>query len=425
MKRSFKFCLFSNAMLTFGSVFGEVFMSQQIVSATPLQTSISQTAFRLGAREVMLPFELTNNHIYVQVRINDSPPVWFIFDTGAAASMVDLELARSLGLQMQGQIQGMGAGANRPTGSFLKGVRLSLPGEDGYQQALQIAFPFSALSLYEGRALSGVLGYEFICQFVIEIDYAAQCMRLRDPQDYHDNSGGSVVPLTFKTNHPHVRARLELAGRAPIEGDFVVDTGSRLPLALTRPFVETHRLLQHTARTISAPVAGAGVGGESRALIGRWPEFRLGGFVLKNPIVGFSQDQEGAFATTQFFEGNIGGAILRRFKVILDYSRNRMILEPAAGFSEAFETDMSGVVWVAEGADFKTFTAHQVAENSPAVEAGLRKGDVLVSLNGRSAREYSLEQLRQMLRQHGKELTLTLQRDQQPITMKLKLRRLI
>jgi len=48
-------------------------------------------------------------------------------------------------------------------------------------------------------------------------------------------------------------------------------------------------------------------------------------------------------------DGPIGNEILRRFKVTIDYSRQRMMLEPNAHFSDPFENDMSGIAFESSG----------------------------------------------------------------------------
>jgi hypothetical protein len=34
-----------------------------------------------AAPPIVPPFESTNNHLFVQVRVNDSAPLWFMFDS--------------------------------------------------------------------------------------------------------------------------------------------------------------------------------------------------------------------------------------------------------------------------------------------------------------------------------------------------------
>src|ERR1700682_5432509 len=38
---------------------------------------------------VRVPFDLYGNNILIQVRVNDSPPVWFVFDSGASINVIN------------------------------------------------------------------------------------------------------------------------------------------------------------------------------------------------------------------------------------------------------------------------------------------------------------------------------------------------
>jgi hypothetical protein len=69
--------------------------------------------------------------------------------------------------------------------------------------------------------------------------------------------------------------------------------------------------------------AECGIGGSAKpTLVGKLEAIQLGGFKLSNPLTVFYQDPpaEG--------DGLLGNLALRNFKVIFDYSRSRMILEP-------------------------------------------------------------------------------------------------
>jgi hypothetical protein len=81
------------------------------------------------------------------------------------------------------------------------------------------------------------------------------------------------------------------------------------------------------------------VGGEIQGALGRVESFELGPFVVKHPLTGFIRVGEIADPGKA---GNIGGRFLRRFRVIFDYSRQQMILEPNRFYSEPEESDMSG-----------------------------------------------------------------------------------
>ena len=80
---------------------------------------------------------------------------------------------------------------------------------------------------------------------------------------------------------------------------------------------------------------------------------------------------------------------------------------------------------VAEGRGLKMLTINEIVANSPASEAGLQEEDQLIAIDGQPVTKFSLEQIRQMFKQEGKEYVLKLKRGPQVLQVKLKMRRLI
>jgi len=62
----------------------------------------------------------------------------------------------------------------------------------------------------------------------------------------------------------------------------------------------------------------------------------------------FSEDTQGAFASAAI-QGNIGAQIMCKFKILLDYDHNRIILEPNASFKEPMDHASSGLKIIGEG----------------------------------------------------------------------------
>lgn len=379
-------------------------------TAVPSISANLQFASAQSARRI--PFELVGNHIYLRGRVNNSAPLWFLLDTGAAASYFDARQAKALGLGAQGES---------------KTVVIDFPGVTLRNQALSIQ-PLG-FWIYDGHAVDGMLGYDFISRFVVEINYANRTLNLFEPQRYKHLGSGEVIPLIMLEDDsggkvPLVRARITQLGRDPIEGKFIADTGVRSSLSFNSPFVEANKLLQAEQKTIQAPLGGGSLVRESRQPVGRVPKLQLGSFTFKNSVAIFFLDKTGVLASPEF-DGVIGGEILRRFKVVFDYSRRQMILEPNRQFSAPDEYDMSGMLLTAEGSDFKTLKVRHLIENSPATAAGVREGDVIAAVNSTPASKLSLEQVRRMFRKAGRSYLLRLKRGDQDIRIRIRLRRLI
>lgn len=84
------------------------------------------------------------------------------------------------------------------------------------------------------------------------------------------------------------------------------------------------------------------------------------------------------------------------------------------------------MVIVAYGAEFNEFVVKDVAENSPAEEAGLLPGDVIVRLQGVPAHLFTLDGINILLqRKVGKVIRVSVLRDHKEVTKKFILRDLI
>src|SRR4029450_12345664 len=89
------------------------------------------------------------------------------------------------------------------------------------------------------------------------------------------------------------------------------------------------------------------------------------------------------------------------------------------------ETDMSGITWQTEPPDHNEFVVIRVSGNSPAAEAGVEVGDVLVSFNDRRAAEIRKWQITEGLRRPGDEVKLVVKRKEKRVSIGLVLRRLL
>ena len=383
----------------------------------------SQATAKATSAPVTIPFELNGRHILLKGKVNGQP-LSFVLDTGDQVAIVDLDVAKRLNLELTGEARVGGAGASTSTGSMVKNATFTLDGLDGFSQPVRMAFPLGrVLSPRAGRPFEGIIGEEFIKQFVVEIDYLAKVLKLHNKESFAYNGPGESVPIKFNHGHPILDAEVTPVGSAtPLKGKFVLDIGAGLALALHSPFVVENRLLGPDAKTIRS-LGGAGAGGETTGQLGRVTELKIGNYTIKSPITLFSQDKAGAFANDQL-AGNIGARVANKFRLFLDYGRNRVIFEPNSNFAAPYDFAQAGVSVIAEGDDYRTFRVRAVLENSPASEAGLQKDDVITTVNGKSATEFTLPNLNEMF-ERPVPYKLTIRRGEQTLQLTLTPRRLV
>ena len=177
-------------------------------------------------------------------------------------------------------------------------------------------------------------------------------------------------------------------------GTFGIDTGSRFSLILTGPWAAKNAIKPKSGTLVEA-MTGWGVGGASHGLVMQGGLLTLGSVQIPHPLTEIGTDKGGATAA-DFFPNNIGGGILKRFVVTLDYQHQALYLKPVPGPVADLDTfDRSGM-WIneAEGG----YKIVDVTKGAPADQAGLKAGDVIMGVDGKPARDVALTDLRLKLR---------------------------
>jgi len=235
---------------------------------------------------------------------------------------------------------------------------------------------------------------------------------------------GRIIPLRLSAGLPIAAGTLVLDGKE-YSGNFIIDGPFRGSVTLATPFIEGNGLLDAMRssgrRLLETELRG--VGGTSKNALGRVSAFRFAGITFENPIVGFANATGGAFARRDI-AGVIGAEILNHFRVTFDYPHDRLILDQFEQPSVP-EADMSGITWESQPPDHNELTVVRVQDNSPAAEAGVKVGDVLVNFNDRPAAEVRQWQLTEALKRPGGEVKLVVRRGEKESVVRIVLRRLI
>jgi hypothetical protein len=379
-----------------------------------------QCAASPKARQI--PFDLVGNIVCLKVGVNGSAPLSFVLDSGGE-TQVDRVQAERLGLPLENYPAALNLPADfrRARGlSFSLGG--SLPAGDLADQTAAVTALDAAQLVHSGRHLQGILGYSFFSQFVIEIDYAAKVVTLYDPKTYQYTGSGEIVPIML-SRLPYVRAKITTSGGETIERVLLIDSGSQETLNYETERFPTKTIEQEVLDMTNQLTS------KMKPSFGRVKSLEVGGFVLNNLVAGPAHSwaiPSLPGAATFSAKGLIGGGALRRFKVVFDYSRQRMILEPNEHFHAPFEFDMSGAFLISDLPDSDGFKVFSVMPKTPASEAGLRAGDVIVAIDGEPAPTLGLARVQyDLFRQEGRRCRLTVRRKNERLEASIQLRRLI
>jgi outer membrane lipoprotein-sorting protein/predicted aspartyl protease len=386
--------------------------------ASRANTPQAKPEVRLTSGNTKIPYVMDDNgNRLLKVRVNNSPPLNFTIDTGSDVfAILTNRQAQSLGLTSGNNYKvGIAGNVGEIEAATIPSANLTLPGVEALNQRIEVIISDELVD--NESKIDGVLGLGFLKKFVVEIDYEAQTLSLFAREKYQYKGAGEVIAIKIKDGAPMVRLKMTTPSGKSFEDNFEVDNGMGRTLVFKTPAVKKYGLLAEM-QTIQAPL-DIEAGGEYRRRIGRMKNLQLGHFIIENPTVSLSENVEGE-------GGIIGEEILRRFKVIFDFSHDRMILEPNSHFKDPYAEDMSGMSLTPEKIDgTKLFRIRQVVLNTPASEAGLQAGDLVTAIDGQPATDFTEGHIERMFTQDGREVALTIKRDEKVLQARLKLRRLI
>jgi len=351
----------------------------------------------MAKSSVELPFTMEANHIILQAQVNGSAPIGFLVDTGDDHESINTPRAAAFKLSSYGLTASYGGG-NLAQFSLASGATFLFPGMELHNQHVDL-LDQTGLEKALGIPLGGILGYDFLSRFIVEIDYEAKIMTLHKPSAWHYTGHGFVVPITFDSGIPYFETQISVPTQPAIPAHMCMDFGAADTMTFNSPFVQKHSLVR-LAGTDTRATKPAGLENQFFAqtnMRGHIDELRVGGLVARSIPVSFSANTSGAYSD-DVFDGTVGEGIYTRYRVFLDYPHHRVIFEPTAKTSSPFpERKTFGLTLIANGDDLHIFLVTGIRAGSPAEKEGFLKGDIITGLDGKPATSFTLGQLRDTL----------------------------
>lgn len=406
-------------------------------------------------------FELINNLMIIPMEVNGAQ-LSFILDTGVSHPILfNLADQDSIQLNNVSEIFLRGLGDGEPI-QALKSTNntFRMANIRNFSQHLFVVLDKEMnFSPSLGIPIHGIIGYDLFRDFVVEINYARKFIKFHEPASYRQKS---------KTNR--VTLPMEVANRrAFIDGEVTVEKKANIPVKL---MIDTGSsdavwLFDDPEKGINIPkknyedYLGRGLAGNIYGKRTKVDRIQIGGFELF--------DAKAAFPYMHYFSaspqlgdrnGSLGAEILRRFNVIFDYRNKQITLSKNSKFSDPFQYNMSGLALQHNGVryvvekidelqrgsniDSRTFgdvkilvgnttqvslvpeiVVSAIRVGSPAEEAGLREGDVILAVNGKKIHNYKLQEVLQMINDRpGKRIKVLIERQNRDITVSFILKKM-
>ena len=333
-----------------------------------------------SVKKVVCPFNLTRSHVIeLPVTINDSnEKMIFVFDTGGN-TMIDMELAQQLGLEIDSmQTPGQMIYTSRTKEINCDGLKV----KDFNMSVMDFKNTFEL----GNDALEGMIGPEFIRFFRTTIDY-------QNNQLVFENNDKSLKAETSEQHllnmeimmpyHPSIQ--MQIGDYFPIMGR--IDTGLHYPIVLPLSFIE------------QLPEEEQGKLISCRGYFAKWPfvdthenylykcdEISIGDMILKD--VGI------IFANFPFNNSALlGKDFLEQFVTTLDFPNRKVLMTETEESSKdiLFSTGIN-----VRKCDDDNFKIVGMWENSPADQAGIEIEDIIIEVNGKNSADIDTGELYKM-----------------------------
>jgi hypothetical protein len=257
-----------------------------------------------ASRQSEFPFEFREGLLWVKVQIPESKKdLNFLLDSGAEASVVNLETARELGLRVgqPAQVRGVGVSMNAfwTTTSSAVADSVTLPNR-------LLALDLRKLSQSCSCRVDGLIGADFFAGHVVQIDFRESKIRLIDPST---EIIGERSALDVRRSGMRVKAEIN-GNRSKW---FRLDTGCATALQWVTKDVNP----KDCPSKVAVGLAEIGIP-QTRTTV------KIGCEILRNVETGLHN--------SAIFEGEsglIGNGLLRNFHTVtIDAVRGNLILGP-------------------------------------------------------------------------------------------------
>lgn len=276
---------------------------------------------RLKEGPVTIPFEYLSNEVVVRVTINDSQTLRFLVDTGATQSILDQEVASTLGKFKASNIS-MTTGAGSVAMNYMTLNKVAI----GDVVLSNVPVAVTSLASFDhliGARPAGLIGANILKRFLITFDYEKKQLTLRDPSDTPDLNNVDIVKTKPALGVSGLAVDGILDGAVPVT--CLVDTGAA--------FNNISEAVVKSILPNSLLPMGDVLGLDGRRIKTssvRFKNIKLGDISVNNPV--FSVASQNAAVPAGIFSGGtklavLGNPFWSRYRMTVDYRGQRLLLE--------------------------------------------------------------------------------------------------
>ncbi len=362
-----------------------------------------------------IPFDqLTGGIIMIRARLDNFPDTLnFVLDTGSSGISLDSTTVDYLKLKPVPTDRTIRGVAGIKKVSFLFNHTLHFGGFTVDSLDFHVN-DYTILTEVYGERIDGIIGYSLLRRYIVKVDYDSLKIDFFSRGTFRYPRGGYLFKPALNTL-PVTNLRLKDASSANTR--FLFDIGAGLCMMLNRDFVHDSSLLKRKRKFYLKQAEG--LGGKLDMDLTVIKNLKIGPYKFKKVPVYIFDDIYNV-TSYPYLGGLIGNDVLRRFNLILNYPRRDIYLVPNSHFYESFDYSYSGLELYFIN---NTIEVGDVAKGSPAEEAGIKEGDIIVAINKNFSQNLALYKI--ALQVPNEKVQLIIKRDGKLKEINLKIKSIL
>lgn len=373
-----------------------------------------------------IKFRQINHNVVIPIKINNSDSLWFILDTGLTTSLItELSLEDSLIINYANKVQLHGLGEGEIIEAYTSDKNdIQIDNIHFNNEKINVLLnDIFFLSKKAGCKINGIIGATVFENYIVEINYEDNKVIFHKPESYKQRKSKRIVrfPIEIINNKPYIYTWINDFEGNRIKVKLLVDTGASLPIWLQ----ENEKIRAPENHLYN--IIGQGLSGNIYGKIGRIKNIEIGKYIVKEPITNFPDSSAlNLELQNDKRNGSIGGDLLRRFNIIIDYPNKQICFTKNKYFKKEFEYNNSGIDIETPFPSLKVYVISNIMKDSPAEIAGFKVNDQILRINKKNVIHCSLRDVYDILSSTNKKtISITILRDGKTITLNLKTRKLI
>jgi len=360
-----------------------------------------------------IPFEQFGDHIIIQLSVDGSEPLDFIFDSGDGITVIDEDVAEKLHLVKEKVV----INDETISGSLIKHNTIAIDGFIVEKNIKVYSTDLDHLEISLGRDFDGIIGYDLMRHHAIRIDYDNKLFEIYNHGEHPKK--GDAIPFKMNTSIPTIEGNVILNNGETHAGTFFVMTGAGTTLDFNSPYAKEFDVVHKTGKHYSYFVKSISQV-ETKHYEGRVKSFAFGKQKIENLPIGISEATSGTQAHKKV-SGIIGNEILSRYNITIDLPGKVIHLEKNSNYDKPYTINCSGLD-VQLSPDKKKVLIHQVFVGSVGEAAGIKLNAELLKVNGKSMAEINMAEVKDLLKQDGTSVDMVVMQDgaEKSVTLVLK-----